>query len=275
MHRFTSVLLFMLSGILPLQTLAQQDTESWDTYIASYENGIPGSVTLRMDLVNQAPVSKYPYVLLTGILYETSRDDGFPEQSTFKLFSKLSDDLKKVIDAQTENLSVGTFTHNKERLEYYYLADTVGLRVRLEAMYETLYKGQSPYIGIEPDPNWEHYLEFLYPNQETIDYMMDQRVVWQLESKGDKLTTERRVDHWMYFPTEKDLKACQAAVEAMGFNLESAGKIEDSDWPYGLWVWHESAVELNTIYSITSKLRELAKTHNGEYDGWETLVVDK
>ena len=68
-------------------SFSQEDVENWQTYMASYEGGKPGSTTVRMDLIDSAPISGYNYVLVTGITYESEREDGFPKgDETFNLF---------------------------------------------------------------------------------------------------------------------------------------------------------------------------------------------
>ncbi len=36
--------------------ISQTQTEHWESYIASYEGGKPGSTMVRMDLINSAPL---------------------------------------------------------------------------------------------------------------------------------------------------------------------------------------------------------------------------
>jgi len=49
------------------QVGSQDSSENWSTYIVSYEDGKPGSTTLRMDLINDALIENLKYVLVTGI----------------------------------------------------------------------------------------------------------------------------------------------------------------------------------------------------------------
>ncbi len=70
---------------------AQSSEGNWSTYMATYEENIPGSTTLRMDLINDAPNKDFPFVLVTGVTFKTNRKDGFPEGDTFEKLYEIED----------------------------------------------------------------------------------------------------------------------------------------------------------------------------------------
>lgn len=250
----------------------QTTSEQWDTYIASYEDGNPGSTTLRMDLINNAPFEHLPYVLVTGITYETTRDDRFPESETFQILYKIGDELVELIAKETESVLVGSFMYNKERLEYFYIEKDKGLKDRIEKFYTENYPDYKFYLNIKEDKEWSYYREFLYPNEETLNYMADQSVLRNLQKEGDPLTKERRVDHWLYFSSESDMNKCKNVLKKRNYSIQSSGKNKETSLPFELQIWRIDNVDINSIYPITSELREVAKQYNGEYDGWETSV---
>lgn len=264
--------IFIFIFLLANHVIGQTSNEQWGTYIAIYKNEIPGSTTIRMDLINDSPIESLDHVLVTGITYETSREDGLPEGETFALLHEIADELNELISKETNALLVGSFTHNKERLEYYYLKEPKGLKEKLDTFYKTKYPNTKYYINIKEDNGWSYYNDFLYPNEETRNYMGDQSVVSNLEEAGDKLTKKRRVSHWLYFSTQKDLKNCKIELLKMDFNIQNSGVNKKSTLPYELQIWRIDLVDINSIYPITSSLRKIAKENHGEYDGWETSV---
>ncbi len=253
-------------------TIAQDRDEEWDAYIAFYEDGHPGSTTLRMDLIDKAPIEEFPYVLVTGITYETSREDGFPEGETFQILYKLEDELVELVAKETESVIVGSFTYKQERLEYLYIKGEVGLKRKIEDFYAENFPEYEFYLKIEEDKDWSHYREFLYPNEETLDYMADEAVIRHLKEAGDPLTKARRVDHYLYFPTKLDMAKCAEELKKLNFLIQFSGKNEKSSLPFELQVYRVDQVDIESIYSITSKLRKAAEEYNGDYDGWETSV---
>jgi len=250
---------------------AQSVKETWETYIASYDNNKPGSTTVRMDLINSTPIKDYNFVLVTGIKYESNRQDGFPENKTFEKLSKVNNKLIKLLNNCCSNIIVGSFTYEFERLEYFYLKTDKGIKQKIEKLYKTKFPNDKYYVNIKEDKNWKYYTDFLYPNQETINYIADAKVVKKLVESGDKLTKERRVDHWIYFSNKADLNSFKKKIIELKFNIEPSMK-KDSLQPYEIRIWRTDKVDLNSINSITNQLRKLSERFNGDYDGWETSV---
>ncbi|MCD2259126.1 DUF695 domain-containing protein [Psychroserpens luteolus] len=255
-----------------LCVFGQNEVESWESYIASYEENKPGSTTVRMDIFNQTPIPEYQYVLVTGIKYESKREDGFPEDETFKLLHKLGDELVELMNKNSENIFVGSFMFEYERLEYFYIKTDNGIENKLKEFYNSNYPNHEHYINLKKDTNWSYYREFLYPSQEIMEYLGDQRVVETLIEAGDNLIKARRVDHWAYFNDESKMESFKKEIKKLNFKIQNSTKTDDDSTPFMVHFYRVDKVDLDTIYSITSSLRELAISYDGDYDGWETSV---
>lgn len=265
----TILLIFLLTS---LHMIGQNSEEHWDTYMASYENGKPGSTTLRMDLIDIAPMQDFNYVLVTGLVYETSKENGFPENETFSVLHNAADELIEIIQSETDFVLVGSFMHNGERLEYFYIKEQKNIISKIERFYKIKYPEYKFYLNIKEDKEWEYYLDFLYPNEETLNYMADQSVLRNLEEAGDDLIKARRVNHWLYFTKETEMNKCKAELIELGFIVHYAGINKETNLPFELQISRVDNVDISSIFPITSDLRKRAKKFNGEYDGWETSV---
>lgn len=263
---------FILCLLISPSILFSQDEEKWDAYIASYDDG-PGSTTVRMDLKEIAPVKDYSFIIITGINYEPD-ERGFPLNSMDDLY-QVDDSLFSILSSK-EIIHSGTFTHQGERLNYFYTKDTIGIRSILEEKYALCFPDKKyPAIRIEEDKNWEAYLDFLYPNEDIQNYMGDQAVLEQLEKHGDDMTTPRQIDHWVYFKTAEEGKKFVAEIKTEGFKIVGVNKLEEGELPFQLQFFKESNIDLDSVYELTTHLRLLAKKYNGDYDGWETFIVKK
>jgi len=266
------LLVFFLIFFFATTLYPQNGSERWESYLARYADNKPGSTTVRMDLADKTPIPSYDYVLITGVTYKSEREDGFPQGETFEFLRMVGDDLIKLLDAHGDNLLVGSFMSNFERLEYFYLKSDIGIEQKLEEFYTTKYPDYKFYINIKEDKKWTYYREFLYPNEEIQNYLADQNVIRNLQKAGDKLTKKRRVEHWVYFTKKSEMESFKLEVIEQGFKVQFAGKIEDASTPYELKFWRIDKVDIESIYPITSSLRKLALAFNGDYDGWETSV---
>ena len=249
-----------------------KNTERWDVYLAQYEDG-PGSTTLNMNLINRAPVKEFPFIVVTGVTYKNGDKDGFPLKEEFNNLYRISDSILQVISTITKREIAGTFTHKSQRMDYVYVRDTVELRKKLTEVYERYFNDYKYSIRIREDKNWDAYLKFLYPNEETMEYMSNEKVVMNLVNSGDNLTKPRQVDHWIYFANAGERNLYKTFAETQGYKTEGESLKKETTLPYELHISRIDYVKLDAICKITIELRRKAKELHGEYDGWETFVV--
>lgn len=255
--------------------MAQSERESWDSYLATYENKKPGSTVVRMDLVKNAPINDYKFVLVSGVTYKSDNVDGFPDDKTLAIVQQIGDELEKLIHSKFNGIYVGSFMHNFERLEYYYLSDNTNVKEVIKSFYDTKYPQFKSYINIKDDSKWTYYKNFLYPNEDILNYMGDQKVVDNLIKNGDDLTKSRRVDHWAFFDSKEYALKFKIEIEKIGYKIEEIKKEKGSNKSYKVNFWKDEFVDLTSINQITSNLRSISKKNNGKYDGWETFIIKK
>lgn len=262
----------VLIAIMLFSTGSSAQEDAWDIYMAQYEKG-PGSTLINLSLKQQAPVKGLPFALITGVKFKNCTEDGMPEKDEFPPLYKISDSVNAFVKGLSKFIHAGTFTHQCERLDYYYISDTTGIRAKLAALYAKQFPAYDPYINFRKDDKWDVYLQFLYPNDETMEYMLNQKVVMQLQQGGDKLEKERKVDHWIYFVTEKDQNCFVTYLTANKYTIESKEQTDDPKRKFRLLASKTDKVDLGSITRVTLELRRQAAKCNGDYDGWETLLI--
>ena len=262
----------ILFGLLLQASLSFSQGENWDVYMAQYEKGV-GSTLINMSLKEYAPTKEFPFLLTTGVKLIKCSEDGLPTKNEFEVLYQISDKMKSLIDSKSKNKSAGTFSYQCERLDYYYLTDTIGIRQLLESAYQKGFPNYKYSINIKNDKDWEAYLTFLYPNEETYEYMSNQKVILNLTKEGDDLSKPRQVDHWLFFQTEADRNKFIPYVVKEKFKVESKKFVNDAKLKYQLQISRIDNVNIDSISKITIELRKKAKELNGEYDGWETFVI--
>jgi len=259
----------LLFCVIPLLVTAQ--TEQWDVYLAQYDKGV-GSVIVDMGVKDMAPVARLPFMIITGVKFDDCKADGMPSTNEFDHLYVVSDSVKLKINNLVENKLVGTFTYQCERLDYYYVKDTVGLRQVLSALYSTRFERYQPYISFREDKSWKGYLDFLYPNEVIFEYMKNQKVLIGLQESGDDFEKSRKVDHWLYFATEQGRECFIEYATKNKFIIETKEKTV-TDLPFKLQISRTDKVTLPEISAITLELRKQVRKCKGKYDGWETFVV--
>jgi uncharacterized protein (TIGR01619 family) len=263
--------LTLLALLFFISLTSAQDAQ-WEAYMGQYENG-PGSTMLDMSIKNRAPVKGMSYLLVTGITFEKCTADGLLEKETFPQLYRISDAVKLCVDSAVQNIFTGTFTYQCERLDHYYIKDTAGIREKLNRLYADSFPGSRYHINIKVDKIWQDYLDFLYPNAVSLEFILNEKLLLKLKDEGDRLVKERQVDHWLYFTTEADEQCFIPYVVKQKFKIVNKEKTNDTKRGFKLQISRMDKIDLSSISAITIDLKRMAMRCNGEYDGWETAVV--
>lgn len=258
--------------LILIHTIAKSQDGNWDVYLAQFEQG-PGSVFLNMDLIKTAPQKELPFVVITGGTFAECSDDGFPKKEEFNKLYEISDNVAGLISSITKSEFAGTWTYRCERLDYIYVYDTLNVRDNLKKLYQSKYPAYKFYLNIRRDLAWDAYLKFLYPNDEILEYMANEKVLSQLRSAGDQLIKPRLIDHWLYFENTKDRDLFIKYAEHEKFKIEGKNFLKDSKLKYQLHISRTDSIGHPFINNLTLGLRNKVKEFNGVYDGWETIVL--
>ena len=262
----------ILSGLLLFSIPAFSQEDHWEVYLARYEKGV-GSTVVNMSLKGDDSMKQYPYLLKAGVKLLQCPEEGLPTEGEFEALYAISNKIKANIDWAGKNKQAGTFSYQCTRTDYYYISDTNNIRSFLETIFKKNFPKYESIIEIKTDPNWDAYLTFLYPNEETMEYIENEKVIMRLTKEGDDLSKPRQVDHWLYFKTQTDRESFLKYAFQEKYKVESKDYIEKSQLHYQLHLSRNDKVDIGSISSITLALRRKAKELNGDYDGWETFVI--
>lgn len=274
MMKIITLSLFYLI-LLTTEGLCQQDTataENWDTYMAKYAKG-PGSVMVNMSLKKSAPDAAYPHLVITGVKYGDCSREGFPSKREFSNLYVISDSVKAVVERNTAAILCGSFTYQCQRLDYFYVSDTSRLRLALSSLYMHTFPLYTYNISIKTEKDWSTYQDFLFPSDTLRDFMDNQKVLMALQRAGDKLTRSRAIDHFAYFKSEADRTCFISYILKKGFRVTRKDNNGEAGLPYALLFTRTDRPAVNTISKVTLDLRRQASRCNGEYNGWETIVI--
>jgi Family of unknown function (DUF695)/Regulator of ribonuclease activity B len=266
------VKIFLLACLFFITNSLWAQQENWDVYIAKY-NKRPASIMLDMGLQPVAPVSSLPFLIITGVTFKQCSADGLPEKIAFDSLYKISDAVQNVIKTTSTYKLAGTFTHNCERMDYYYVSDTTGVRSKLISLYKNSFKTFACKVNIKMDKEWNNYLKFLYPNETTREYMGNSKVIEKLKQAGDQLIQPRQVNHFCYFNTQVDKNCYLQFLKQAGFKIDAATYLKEREQPYKIEFSRTDKVDIDAMNKLTITLRKQALLCNGNYDGWETFVV--
>lgn len=266
----------------------------WWTYLAGYD-GLRGSTRVNMALRAGAPHRQFPHLLIFGTSYSSVRDDKLPDISEKHFLDEVSDELILSVMRLGPALYAGTFTNDLEQVHFVYVSRIDGAKAAFSDTHAALCQGRASTWIEREDPEWEQYLDFLCPNQATMefyDYDLSQLNKPALpESPSRREILERafcqmkeesgwdmsRDMLWGFFFTNDQREPLGlAAIELsqLGYRVVDTYVSDKDDLSEpDLWWLHVERIETHSVDSLHMRNDELtafAKTAGLEsYDGWD------
>ena len=100
----------------------------------------------------------------------------------------------------------------------------------------------------------------------------DAEILMQLQKIGADLTQPREVIHYSYFPTEQAANAIAETLRADSFETDVHAAPEGAALPWSLIARHHMVTNADSVGATGARFTQLAKSQNGEYDGWEAAA---
>lgn len=241
-------------------------SDDWDVYF-THVDGKPASMLLDLGLAAEAPIPGLSVMAYITIDFLDPDESGMSKRGEYERLMELEDALVPGVAHET-CIFVGRCTTGGQRDFFFYMDNAKGLEEKVEAIMA----GFNEYawdMGLVEEPAWDTYLEFLFPDEQGMDTVWNNRMRRNLEAEGDDLSASREIDHWIQFASKKDLEAFLLEVGREGFRATLRNK--EKDKPYEVLLQRNDVPE--DIDDVTWPLRELAGAHGGFYDGWGCLAI--
>jgi regulator of RNase E activity RraB len=246
-------------------------SEDWNFYFCNVNN-VLASIFLDLGLRKIVPDRTRPHLLWVWVYLRWPRDDGLSAASEFDSLKAIEEGLAETMTARFDAVPCGRITTSGRREFYYYGSSSEPLKAAVEGAMSQFQNYEFD-CGSKRDTEWKHYLEVMYPSDEDRQRIENRKVVEMLENKGDTLKKPRDVWHWIYFRSEGDREKFRDAVRPLEYRVQSMSHNEKSDFPFGLCIVRFQSVKPTDLDNTVIELLRLAKSHNGDYDGWETEVI--
>lgn len=248
-------------------------SDKWEMYFAPVDDQ-PAAILVDIGIGDEVPDLKRPMLLWMWLQMQSPDDNGFATEDEEPLLTTIEDTFIDSVELTTGAVFVGRVTTCGRREFYFYAKSDEGFE-------DTIAEAMEPFedydfeVGTQDDEEWGQYFDVLYPSAEDAQQIFNRQVIDKLSESGDSLATPRAVDHFANFRSVEERSQFITAVTEAGYAVidEDFDEESDGDYPYGVSLQRISAVDWDTIDEITFELFELAREHNGEYEGWGSQVV--
>lgn len=101
--------------------------------------------------------------------------------------------------------------------------------------------------------------------------MASDRAALQELLRQSRSGVRHRMLHYLYFPRRDGAVASAERLQSLGFRAETRIGADGVNWL--VLARHDVVPTEESIASVRKTMDELARQHDGEYDGWEAEVV--
>ena len=152
------------------QSFAQEPVkEYWYPYLADYD-GKPGSIIVEMSWFKKAPLKDLPYSFKITLNSRNELKDGLPDIAELTRLDNLLNNIITEISQTSKIVHAGSFAYQNRRSAYNYIGDTIQALKTANDFLRKRYPNEKYELKIVADKEWKAYFEFLYPNEETINF---------------------------------------------------------------------------------------------------------
>jgi uncharacterized protein (TIGR01619 family) len=246
--------------------------QSWDFFIKRIGDK-SASIFLNLGLKEIAPVASFNKRISIFIEMQTILPNGLSSSEENETLWKIEDILVESLENK-HAIYIARMTHNGRRDIFFYAQNDEILLDK--AISDSMVKFPSYQYSykIEDDNEWDFYLNFLYPNSTEMQVILSRHVIQNLQNNGDDLTSEREVDHFLYFDTAENRELFLAKISDAGFKvLNQNHEKERKTEAYTLNISRVDKVDQNSVDKYVLFLYDVAEECNGRYDGWGCEVV--
>ncbi len=247
-----------------------EESNNWKPYLCNV-NGKLGSILVNLGIRKVVPIKTKPWLLWTWVYFQSPRPDGLSDSKEAPILYSIEDALDSRLAETCKAIPCGRITTDGRREFYFYGETKDGFDQAVEAALRG-FAGYKFDLGERDDPLWEHYFDVLYPSPIDLQRIANMDLLDVLVEKGDVLTAPRKVQHWMYFPSNSSRASFRDAAAGTGFDVASETNA-DGERPFGISVVRIQPIDQEAIDDTVIELMELSQRFNGEYDGWESPIV--
>jgi uncharacterized protein (TIGR01619 family) len=247
-------------------------SEEWEFYFTRVNDSF-ASILVDVGLRDTVPDPARTWLLRLWVHFRQVDADGFPGEEESNQFADIEQAIIQEVTGSLDAVLAGRVTTAGRREFFCYAPSFAGFEDAV-ARCMNRFSGYKWDVETELDPDWEHYLGLLYPSTRDWQQIQNRQVIEQLSQHGDSLEQKRMVFHWAYFPSEASRSQFEADLKQRGFEVTDWSTDDSPDEAnlYGIGFERIDHVNWESINQVTLELLELAESHSGNYDGWETTV---
>jgi regulator of RNase E activity RraB len=246
-------------------------SKDWERYACEID-GRPATVFLDMAIAEDAPLDRLPVAAWLQLRLQHPRGDGLAGDDELAALDAIEHALVAGLTDKS-TVYVGSITTNGRRDFHFYTAAAAGWKERVSAALRAC-PAYAFTCGSRPDREWDIYFDRLSPSDEDLVRIQNRRLCDALQRSGERFEQLRPIEHSAYFPDAARRARFIDRATQLGCRVVELLEPEARGEQFGVRV---SAIGIPShahIDELVLPLVQAAEDCDGEYDGWETQVID-
>ncbi len=258
-------------------------SENWVCYETKVEENA-AVVFADTDAVEIAGTPGYQTMCMVTIQVQQPDEYGFAGTDETDFLQAVEEELGRFLSKKLGLRHIGSLIFAGMRRIFFY-GD--GAK-RFEKYVKKIMRKHAPgYVfetGDYPDPEGGVFREMLCPNAGELQVMGNHSVIDQLKEHGDRIDVPRKIEHYAYFPDKASIEKFEGQLDKEVYTVDNISEVDESDEDgahseqsvqFGIDFSETLSLDDHRIHESTLMLRELCEEAGGEYDGWQTQIVDE
>jgi hypothetical protein len=246
-------------------------SKDWDFYSCEVD-GHPASVYLDMAIAEDAPLPRLPVAAWVQLRLQQPCEEGLSSNEEGATLSAIEAALTASLVAKS-TAYVGRLTTNGRCDFYFYTSSASGWKERVASALQA-FPDYTFTCGSRPDREWDIYFDRLSPSDEDLVRVQNRRLCDALQRSGERFEQARPIEHTAYFPDAAARARFIDRATRLDCRVVEMLEPEVRGEQFGVRV---SAIGIPSHALIDERVLPLfqaAEDCGGEYDGWETQVID-
>jgi regulator of RNase E activity RraB len=229
-----------------------ESTDEWDFYPCRVEDE-PASILINLRFMYEDPRDENDHVHHALLTMKELGPQGIGTQAEMERLSPIEDALFDRADR------AGAQPVGRVRSQGVWRLSAYGPEDLPWAAWLREVAGPDAEVQTDPDPEFTYVNDFLLPDPERHQWIMDRRVCDQLLTHGDDPCVVRPVNHFIDYEAEAPA-ALVDALRSLGFSVNDLGSSLECT------KLHDT--QLDAVHALVMTLIDLADAHDAAYDGW-------
>jgi regulator of RNase E activity RraB len=249
-------------------TAREQD---FDVYMVTIDDR-PASIIVDLAAAAYAPLESHPLRVDIQIPMRIPTDDGLRDASELEALSDLEDQFVEALEQKVDAIYVGHVVHDGNTNLHFYVPDSHRAAVDDLPSLTGEPGAYEPSWGVEEDPDWQLFDEFLAPGPYEAQEIWNRRLMETFREGGDRLESERTIDHLAVFASRDSAEQAASALREVGFATDDVeGPDEEGVWR--LPFHRADHLAEGRPDEFCEQILDLILEHDGHYDGWGAPMV--